>query len=129
MGRALSTYAEMLDRVQDPDVVPLCYDDWASDEAYREKALARLNLPGQDLSLGAVQRYGGGSSFQDAADATDLRTDQRSAQMADDHEYQMLLWTAARDDGFMAKLSRVFPADAKRLDTVRRTARAQVVLP
>ena len=60
MGRALSTYAEMLTRVQDDDVVPLCYDDWTANAHYREKALTRLTLPGQDLSLGAVQRFGGG---------------------------------------------------------------------
>ena len=129
MGRALSTYAEMLDRVQHDDVVPLCYDDWSTDEGYRRTALARLDLSGQDLSLGAVQRYGGGSSFQDASAATDLKTDQRSAQMADDHEYQMLLWTASRDTDFMAKLAKLFPADAARLDTLRSTANAQVVLP
>ena len=129
MGRALSTYSEMLNRVQDEDVVPLCYDAWTADEHYRKDALARLGLPGLDLSLGAVQRYGGGSSFQDATAATELKTDQRSAQMADDHEYQMLLWTAARDSGFMNILTKVFPADAQRLETLRSTASAQVVLP
>lgn len=129
MGRALSTYAEMLTRIQDDDVVPLCYDDWTADPHYREEALKRLSLPGRDLSLGSVQRYGGGSSFQDTRTASDLNTDQRSAQMAEEHEYQMLLWTAARDEGFMARLARVFPADAKRLGTLRSTASAHVVLP
>ncbi|MBY5933863.1 hypothetical protein KUV51_12705 [Tateyamaria omphalii] len=129
MGRALGTYSEMLTRVQEDDVVPLCYDDWTADAHYREEALSRLKLPGRDLSLGTVQRYGGGSSFQDATAASDLTTDKRSAQMADDHEYQMLLWTAARDEGFMTKLTKVFPADANRLDTLRSTASAQVVLP
>ncbi|MEM8653480.1 MAG: hypothetical protein AAGF36_01945 [Pseudomonadota bacterium] len=130
MGRALSTYGDMLTRVQDTDVVALCYDDWTADEQYREEVLARLNLPGRDLSLGAVQRYGGGSSFQDdATEASDLNTDRRSAEMARDHEYQMLLWTAARDTGFMAKLQAIFPADAERLQELRQTATAQVVLP
>ncbi|WP_299648650.1 hypothetical protein [uncultured Tateyamaria sp.] len=130
MGRALSTYADMLNRVQNADVVPLCYDDWTADENYRLGALKRLDLPGTDLGLGPVQRYGGGSSFQtDAAAATDLRTDGRSAEMAQDHEYQMLLWTAARDTDFMDRLKVIFPADAKRLETLRDTATAQVVLP
>ena len=130
MGRALSTYNDMLDRVQAADVVPLCYDDWTADDHYRAEALKRLNLPGADLSLGSVQRYGGGSSFQsDATTATDLQTDKRSAEMAQDHEYQMLLWTAARDDGFMRKLKMTFPADAQRLDTLCNSASAQVVLP
>ncbi|WP_147107945.1 hypothetical protein [Tateyamaria sp. syn59] len=129
MGRAVSTYSDMLTRVKDDDVVPLCYDSWTADEHYREEALTRLNLPGKDLSLGTVQRFGGGSSFQDATAAADLKIDQRSAQMADDHEYQMLLWTAARDDSFMTKLAQHFPGDAKRLETLRSTASAQVVLP
>ncbi|APX10448.1 hypothetical protein [Tateyamaria omphalii] len=129
MGRALSTYSDMLDRMQHDDVVPLCYDNWTADERYRKEALARLDLPGCDLSLGGVQRFGGGSSFQDATEASDLQTDQRSAQMAEDHEYRMLLWTAARDDSFMTKLAHHFPGDAKRLEQLRRTASAQVVLP
>lgn len=129
MGRALSTYADMLARVQDDDIVPLCYDEWTADEAYRKAALTRLNLPGSDLSLGAVQRYGGGSSFQDASTASELQTDQRSGQMADDHEYLMLLWTASRDKGFIEKLGQIFPSDAERLDGLRKTASAQVVLP
>ncbi|MEL7132058.1 MAG: hypothetical protein AAGK77_06570 [Pseudomonadota bacterium] len=130
MGRALSTYAEMLDRLQGCDVVPLCYDAWAANEDYRRSALSRLDLPGCDLSLGSVQRFGGGSSFQPGATETaELKIDQRSFEMAQDHEYQMLLWTAARDDGFMARLAQIFPADAKRLDTLRCTASAKVVLP
>lgn len=130
MGRSLSSYDDMLKRVQDTDVVPLCYDDWIADADYRAAALKRLDLPGKDLSLGSVQRYGGGSSFQSDADAaTDLNTDRRSAEMAQDHEYQMLLWTAARDAGFMDRLRAIFPADAGRLDTLRGTASAQVVLP
>ncbi|WP_299043711.1 hypothetical protein [uncultured Tateyamaria sp.] len=129
MARALSTYGDMLVRVQDDDIVALCYDDWTSDPQYRETALARLGLPGRDLGLGTVQRYGGGSSFQNAADVAELTTDKRSAQMADDHEYQMLLWTASRDTGFMTKLAKLFPADAKRLDGLRDAARAKVVLP
>ncbi|MEO0634875.1 MAG: hypothetical protein AAFY52_12260, partial [Pseudomonadota bacterium] len=44
-----------------PDVVAVCYDDWSGDESYRRAALDRLDLPGRDLDLGAVQRYGGGS--------------------------------------------------------------------
>ena len=129
MMQALRTYGEMLVRVQDADVVPVCYDDWAGDESYRRAALDRLDLPGRDLDLGAVPRYGGGSSFQGKkADTADLATGQRAAQMADDLEYQLVLWTAARDLAFMQRLSEVFPQDAERLSALLNTAKSEVTL-
>lgn len=130
MTQAMRTYGEMLARVRDADVVPLCYDDWVSDEGYRSGALGRLGLPGRDLGLGQVQRYGGGSSFQGRkAKAAELATTERSAQMAADLEYQLLLWTAARDLDFMLRLADVFPQDAERLSKLLETASAQVTLP
>lgn len=129
MMNALGTYQTMLDRVQDADVVPLLYDDWMGSDAYRAEALKRMGLPGRDLSRGALQRYGGGSSFQGkGAAVSSLETDKRSAQMADDLEYQLVLWTAARDLGFMERLAEVFPEDAERLSTLLDTARAEVRL-
>ncbi|MEO1555256.1 MAG: hypothetical protein AAFS01_02410 [Pseudomonadota bacterium] len=130
MMQALRTYDDMLGRVQDADVVAVCYDDWSGDESYRRAALDRLDLPGRDLDLGAVQRYGGGSSFQGKkAQAADLATGQRAAQMAGDLEYQLVLWTAARDLGFMERLADVFPQDAERLSGLLDTAKAEVTLP
>ncbi|WP_299294606.1 hypothetical protein [uncultured Tateyamaria sp.] len=130
MMMAMRTYGEMLDRVQEDDVVPLYYDAWMQDDAYRATALDSLDLPGRDLGLGAVQRYGGGSSFQGkAATVADLATTSRSDQMADDLEYQLFLWTTARDLGFMQRLADVFPADAERLSGLLDTAQAQVRLP
>lgn len=130
MMNAMRTYQTMLDQVQDRDVVPLLYDDWMASEAYRAETLGRIGLPGRDLSRGKVQRYGGGSSFQGKKTAvTELSTDQRSAQMADDLEYQLLLWTAARDLGFMERLADVFPKDAERLSKLLDTASAKVALP
>jgi hypothetical protein len=130
MARAVCTYRDMLNRVNDDDVLDLCYDDWTANEGYRKAALARLELPGADLSRGTVQRFGGGSSFQgQTADVSDLKTDTRSAEMAQDHEYQLLLWTAARDKGFMQALGTIFPKDAARLGALLGTARADVVLP
>lgn len=129
MMQSLRTYSAMLDRVRAPDVIPLCYDDWANDAGYRAEALDRINLPGRDLDLGEVQRYGGGSSFQGrAASASDLAVAKRSTQMADDLEYQLLIWTAARDIDFMLKLAEVFPQDAERLSQLLETANAQVTL-
>lgn len=130
MMQAIRTYGEMLDRVRDSDVIALCYDDWTADAAYRETALDRLDLPGRDLDLGVIQRYGGGSSFQGkAGDAADLAVAQRAAQMAQDLEYQLVLWTAARDLGFMQALADVFPGDAERLSALLDTATAKVTLP
>ncbi len=130
MMQAMRTYDEILDRVQEADVVSVCYDDWVSDEDYRRAALDRLDLPGRDLDLGAVQRYGGGSSFQGKkAEVADLDTGQRAAQMAGDLEYQLVLWTAARDLVFMERLANIFPRDAKRLSGLLDTAKAEVTLP
>lgn len=129
MMQAMRTYGDMLVRVRDRDVVAVCYDNWQGDDGYRRTALRRLNLPGDDLSLGAVQRYGGGSSFQGkAAEAADLKTTARAGQMAQDLEYQLVLWTAARDPEFMRRLADVFPEDAGRLSKLLDTARASVTL-
>lgn len=129
MMNAVRTYQTMLERVQDNDVVPLFYDDWMDYEAYRAAALHRIGLPGRDLSRGTVQRYGGGSSFQGkAAEVAELATNSRSALMADDLEYQLFLWTAARDLGLMECLADVFPSDAERLSTLLGSAQAQVNL-
>jgi len=129
MMQAMRTYGDMLVRVRDTDVVAVCYDSWKTDETYRRAALSRLNLPGDDLSLGTVQRYGGGSSFQDgSAQAADLATTERAGQMAQDLEYQLVLWTAARDLVFMQRLAEVFPEDAERLSKLLDTAKASVTL-
>ncbi|MEO0381739.1 MAG: hypothetical protein AAF252_15835, partial [Pseudomonadota bacterium] len=130
MMQAMRTYSEMLGRVRDTDVVPICYDDWMDNDGYRQAALTRLDLPGRDLDLGAVQRYGGGSSFQGKkAETANLATTTRSGQMAKDLEYQLVLWTAARDLDFMMRLADVFPQDATRLSELLQTAKAEVTLP
>ncbi|WP_299698628.1 hypothetical protein [uncultured Tateyamaria sp.] len=129
MMNAVNTYGTMLERVQDGDVVPLLYDRWNAEDSYRAEMAARLDLPGRDMSKGQVQSYGGGSSFQGkSATPETLTTDQRAAQMADDLEYQLILWTAARDPHFIARLAEVFPEDALRLSDLLRTAKAEVTL-
>lgn len=130
MMQSMRTYGDMLNRIQDDDVVPVCFDMWRSDETYRSATLGRLGLPGTDLALGAVQRYGGGSSFQgEMTDVSELATQERAAQMGQDLEYQLLLWTAARDFEFMQRLAEVFPQDAERLSQLLDTATAKVTLP
>lgn len=127
---ALNKYNLMLGRLRDDATAHLLYDAWVSDESYRADALKRLGLPGTDLSRGDVQRFGGGSSFQDMkTQIQDLKTHNRSAAMADDLEYKLLLWTAARDVRFMERLATHFPEDADRVMTLGDTAKAKVHLP
>ncbi|NIZ12884.1 hypothetical protein [Phaeobacter sp. HF9A] len=119
MARALATYGDLLAEVAEADQtghVPICYDQWVADAAYREGVLARLGLPLRDNGLGAVQPYGGGSSFQKAAaTAEDLAPQARWRMMAHDPEYQALLRLAALDEDLCARLTRAFPEDAARL--------------
>lgn len=113
--RAIDTYTRVLDRVEAADdrVVPICYDRWMDDESYRADLLTRLGLALRDNTLGAVQGYGGGSSFQkDATRPEDLQTARRWQQMAGDAEFQAVLHLAARDTALVQRLDRHFPDDA-----------------
>jgi hypothetical protein len=131
MTLAFATYAQGLDRVADArDVIAICYDDWMQSESYRARILRSLALPERDLDRGKVQRYGGGSSFQDkVADVDQLDTVSRDVRMADDLEYQLLMWTAAHDLRFMERLIPHFEQDAERLATLAETAKLHLTLP
>lgn len=117
--RSIDTYTRVLGLVEDRDVsavTPICYDDWCASTTYRAGLLDRLGLTQRDNTLGAVQPYGGGSSFQkDATDPADLEVAARWMQMADDFEYRAILTLAAMDAAFMARLDAVFPDDAAQL--------------
>lgn len=119
MLRAVRNYDLMLQRLAGATALPLtgiCFDRWVASVAYRRDILARLGLPAKDDDLGPVQRYGGGSSFQpDASGGAELQTDRRSAVMAADPEYRMILWLAAQDPEFIARLTAEFPTDAAHL--------------
>ena len=118
MVRALDTYCGLFADVaaQKPDHLAICYDTWVADVPYRAEALAQLDLPEIDNSLGPVQRYGGGSSFQkDAAEASALETSARWRHMAEDAEYQSVLRMAALDGDLLSLVERFFPEDAARL--------------
>lgn len=131
MTLAFATYVQGLDRVAvAKGVTPICYDDWMTSESYRARVLDQLGLPQRDLDRGKVQRYGGGSSFQKkVASADDLDTVARDAVMADDPEYQILLWTAAHDLRFMERLIPHFEQDAERMATLAEQATLQMTLP
>ncbi|WP_299561681.1 hypothetical protein [uncultured Sulfitobacter sp.] len=131
MTLAFATYIQGLDRISDAkDIVAICYDDWMVSERYRAGRLEVLGLAAHDLGLGKVQRYGGGSSFQaKARDAQELQSTTRDADMADDPEYLLLLWTAAHDLRFMERLIVHFEEDAERLATLAESSRVNITLP
>jgi hypothetical protein len=133
MMTAFSGYASALDRVAEAGkrgFVAICYDQWHASESYRASILSALGVPARDNTRGAVQRYGGGSSFQGKAAAPDaLETDRRAAQMAESDEYKALLWIAAHDAGFMERLATHFSDDAAHLLGLAETAQLRINLP
>ncbi|AXI47757.1 hypothetical protein C1J03_18145 [Sulfitobacter sp. SK012] len=130
MFNSLRTYIDGLDLLAQPHVVGLCYDDWMQSEAARADMLARLGLPVVDNARGQVQRFGGGSSFQNKVSAPeDLNTTSRTEEMSDDIEYQMLLWTTAHDAAFVERLIPHFPKDAERLVQLAEQSNINVTLP
>lgn len=117
--RSFATYTRMLElagQAGDLGLTVVRYDDWVADAESRNRTLDALGLAARDNTLGAVQRYGGGSSFQkDAATAADLQTSQRWQQMAENAEFQAVLHLAARDAALLGQLERHYPQDAARL--------------
>lgn len=130
MTLAFATYVQGLDRVRAGGLTAICYDDWMLSQDYRAAILRRLGLPARDLSHGRMQRYGGGSSFQKKlSDPAKLDSVARDAAMAQDPEYQVLLWTAAHDLAFMERVMPHFEQDAERLATLAETAHLRLTLP
>lgn len=129
MTNACRTYGQALNMLDGP-VVPVLYDKWIRSRGYRAETLAALGLETSDLSLGQVQRYGGGSSFQpEAQDAADLTVDQRADQMANDPEFGMLVWLVAHDIDLSQAIARHFPSDAERILGLAETAGLTFHLP
>ena len=119
LARALATYGDHLEAVEMAEArghVAICYDQWVADEVYRARVLKALGLPVHDNSLGAVQPYGGGPTFQkDATEAAELTPTDRYRAMATDPEYQAVLRLMALDPRLMAQAKCLFHADAARL--------------
>lgn len=124
--RALELYGMVLELADEPQefgIVAICYDDWQNLPDYRAMVLRHFGFVRRDDSLGAVQRYGGGSSFDGHADSVEqLDTSRRWRQMAHDPEYQIVLWLAAQDQAFVDRLDLVFPDDAAHLAALGREA-------
>lgn len=108
VGRAVSQYTEMLAPLVDgslPDgIVAINYDKWCLDADYRAGILERMDLPVQDNSLGHVQGYGGGSSFDDKAqaEADPKRFALRSELMQGDFTFDMFAKVVDHDPGLIA---------------------------
>lgn len=113
---AIDNYRLLLKQVEQADDLGftcICYDDWMRSEDYRASILAQLDLPVCDNSLGQVQSYGGGSSFQkEASSADELETSRRWQKMSEDPEFAAVLNLAAHDTKLTHRLERVFPRDA-----------------
>lgn len=114
--QAIDFYGLLLRQVDQADELGftcICYDDWVKDEGYRAKILAQLGLPVRDNTLGQVQSYGGGSSFQKQVDnAGELEVSRRWHQMAEDQEFAAVLQLSAHDTVLTSRLERPFPRDA-----------------
>jgi hypothetical protein len=122
--RAIDQYGILLRQVEDADELGftcICYDNWVRSEKYREAILTELDLPLRDNSLGPVQSYGGGSSFQKQANSADeLETSRRWQKMAEDPEFAAVLNLAAHDTKLTQRLERLFPRDAALLARIVR---------
>lgn len=112
MLRSFEQYGRILARLQQPGVVGICYDAWVNAPSYRSDMLKQLGLPVLDNALGDIQRYGGGSSFQqEALLGQDLGGHLRWVEMVEDSEYLVALWIAAQDAAFLKAVARLFPDD------------------
>jgi hypothetical protein len=120
--RTMDSYTRLLGLVrqaQELELIAICYDRWTASADYRAELLLQLGLEQRDNSLGQVQNYGGGSSFQkEASSAAELETDRRWQQMRGDAEYQALLHLASRDAALLAELEALCPEDATYLKMV-----------
>ncbi len=119
MMAAMDKYREMLEAAdlgsQEGRIV-INYDHWFARPAYREQVLQSLRLPVIDNTLGQVQPYGGGSSFQKTATtAEDLSAGARWREMVNDPSYQIVLLAAAQDAELVALMKKLMPNDAEML--------------
>ena len=126
--KALDGYRSMLELAMaeaELGVVVIRYEPWMNDAGYRAGLLDRLGFEPRDDSLGEVQRYGNGSSFQAEAGAVEeLNTLERWKEMRDDPEYRIVMWLAAQDEALCDKLSKVYPGDAAQLIRLRQSGTA-----
>ena len=126
--QSIDFYSLLLRQVEQADELGftcICYDHWVQDDSYRAAVLNHLGFPLRDNSLGRVQNYGGGSSFQKEAEAPEeLTSDRRWQQMCDDPEFAAILQLAAHDDALVEQLEEIFPRDAALLARIAQASAA-----
>lgn len=110
---ALTEYHDALTLADETETI--VYDRWVSDPTYRQSRLAALGWPMLDNSLGAVQTYGGGSSFP----ATEGAVTERWHAMRHDPIFAGLARVLAEEDDALLRIKRHFPDDALRLTDSR----------
>ena len=73
------------------DAVPVSYNEWFYDKAYRQKLASQLSLPYSERGMNRVAHHGGGSSFQGTScAASELQVFSRWAAFRDDPVFQSL---------------------------------------
>jgi len=97
--------------------VVVCFDEWATSANYRHHKLETLGLTEVSAGLGAVQKYGGGSSFS-AFDlpAEELALTTRWQSMKNDPFALHFLRIARADTDFMSALAGLYPEDIPIID-------------
>jgi hypothetical protein len=126
MMSALDKYREILDIVANhsgDEYLVVNYDRWVARPRYRTMLLEQLGLPLIDNSLGVVQPYGGGSSFQkDISHAKELNTTDRWRHLVNEPDFQLVLLAASQDQELMALLRHLMPQDAQMLTAYQEQA-------
>ncbi len=101
-----------VDRLQGDDIIPIHYDRWAADPAYRENRLSKLSLPILDNSLGEIARYGGGSSFGQEPQTSDTVVHaERWAEFENQSKFRKILNAMLDDPEFHGLVEKHFPED------------------
>ena len=81
--------------------VPVSFNRWASDDAYRAELAQRLGLAPTDMGKARVSTYGGGSSFDGTAhdgQASQMKVLDRWQRFADDPRFRALVADAELHD-------------------------------
>lgn len=101
----IPAYMKHLIAAENDDVVSVVYDQWATDEVYREGVLAELGIERIDNGIGAMATYGRGSSFEGAkADPQSVAAEDRWRQLMDEPRFVDAVRVAFTDEVFRDRI-------------------------
>ncbi|MEP2782071.1 MAG: hypothetical protein ABJO67_15660 [Pseudoruegeria sp.] len=101
-----------IDMASDAHIIPILYDNWATDASYRMDCLNRINLPCVDNSLGEIARFGGGSSFSsEGQNSEEVVHAERWAEFVENGRFHKILNTVLEDKEFYTLIEKHFPDD------------------